>query len=74
MFDFHTYFQISGPRFVLNPIRMFSGSFGGPTLYQNPTFVSPNEVCIFIILFPLNEVWVFSEPHVFASVYITVSM
>ncbi|XP_071152746.1 ribosome biogenesis protein BRX1 homolog [Mytilus galloprovincialis] len=32
-----------GPRFVLNPIRMFSGSFGGPTLYQNPTFVSPNE-------------------------------
>ncbi|XP_052090529.1 ribosome biogenesis protein BRX1 homolog [Mytilus californianus] len=32
-----------GPRFVLNPIRMFSGSFGGPTLYQNPTYVSPNE-------------------------------
>eukprot|EP00794_Sanderia_malayensis_P008171 gene8171-9047_t len=32
-----------GPRFVLNPIRIFSGSFGGPTLYQNPHYVSPNE-------------------------------
>jgi ribosome biogenesis protein BRX1 len=31
-----------GPRFVLNPIRVFSGSFGGPTLYQNPKYVSPN--------------------------------
>jgi ribosome biogenesis protein BRX1 len=34
----------SGPRFVLNPIRIFKGSFGGPTLYQNPKYVSPNEV------------------------------
>lgn len=25
-------------------IRIFGGSFGGPTLYQNSTFVSPNEV------------------------------
>ena len=33
-----------GPRFVLNPIRIFAGSFGGPTLYQNPQFVSPNFV------------------------------
>ncbi|XP_064625233.1 ribosome biogenesis protein BRX1 homolog [Lineus longissimus] len=32
-----------GPRFVLNPIRIFKGSFGGPTLYQNPQYVSPNE-------------------------------
>lgn len=32
-----------GPRMVLNPIRVFGGSFGGPTLYQNPNFVSPNE-------------------------------
>lgn len=31
-----------GPRFVLNPIRMFSGSMGGPTLWQNPQYVSPN--------------------------------
>lgn len=33
-----------GPRFVLNPIRIFRGSFGGQTLYQNPHFVSPNEI------------------------------
>ena len=32
-----------GPRFVLIPIRIFNGSLGGPTLYQNPAFVSPNE-------------------------------
>lgn len=31
-----------GPRFVLNPIRIFQGSFGGPTLYENPHFQSPN--------------------------------
>ncbi|KAJ0398196.1 hypothetical protein ATCC90586_001559 [Pythium insidiosum] len=33
-----------GPRFVLTPIRIFDGSFGGQTLYQNPRYVSPNEV------------------------------
>eukprot|EP00934_Nitzschia_sp_Nitz4_P007908 Nitzschia sp. Nitz4//scaffold112_size70979//26430//27603//NITZ4_005900-RA/size70979-augustus-gene-0.92-mRNA-1//-1//CDS//3329533259//7898//frame0 len=33
-----------GPRFVLNPIRIFRGSFGGQTLFQNPSFVSPNEI------------------------------
>jgi ribosome biogenesis protein BRX1 len=33
-----------GPRFVLDPIRIFRGSFGGQTLYQNPNFVSPNEI------------------------------
>jgi len=32
-----------GPRMVLIPIRIFSGSLGGPTLYQNAGFVSPNE-------------------------------
>ncbi|EDO43936.1 predicted protein, partial [Nematostella vectensis] len=32
-----------GPRFVLNPIRIFEGSFGGPTLYENPYYQSPNE-------------------------------
>ncbi|WWC73756.1 uncharacterized protein I206_107728 [Kwoniella pini CBS 10737] len=30
-----------GPRFVLNPIRIFEGSFGGSTLYSNPEFISP---------------------------------
>ena len=33
-----------GPRFVLDPIRVFRGSFGGQTLFQNADFVSPNEV------------------------------
>ena len=33
-----------GPRFVLDPIRIFRGSFGGQTLYQNPNFISPNQV------------------------------
>lgn len=33
-----------GPRFVLNPIRIFRGSFGGQTLFQNPDFISPNEI------------------------------
>jgi ribosome biogenesis protein BRX1 len=33
-----------GPRFVMNPIRIFGGSFGGQTLYQNEDFVSPNEM------------------------------
>ena len=31
-----------GPRFVLNPIRIFSGSFTGRTLYANPRYESPN--------------------------------
>jgi hypothetical protein len=31
-----------GPRFVLIPIRIFLGSMGGPTLYQNQAFVTPN--------------------------------
>lgn len=28
---------------VLMPIRIFAGALCGATLYQNPTFVSPNE-------------------------------
>ena len=31
-----------GPRFVLTPIRIFAGSFGGQTLYRNDQYVSPN--------------------------------
>ena len=30
-----------GPRFVLTPIRIFEGSFGGPTLFANQEFVTP---------------------------------
>lgn len=33
-----------GPRFCLNPIKIFGGSFGGPTLYENPFYVSPNQI------------------------------
>lgn len=33
-----------GPRMVLNPIRIFSGSFMGATLYENKDYVSPNTV------------------------------
>jgi ribosome biogenesis protein BRX1 len=33
-----------GPRFVLNPIRIFNGSFGGEVLYENPEYVSPNAL------------------------------
>lgn len=32
-----------GPRFTLCPIRVFAGSFGGPTLFENTSYVSPNE-------------------------------
>nr|CAG4651045.1 EOG090X07MB [Simocephalus serrulatus] len=31
-----------GPRFVLNPIKVFEGSFGGETLWENPNYVTPN--------------------------------
>jgi ribosome biogenesis protein BRX1 len=31
-----------GPRFVLIPIRIFNGSLGGATLYQNPSYITPN--------------------------------
>ncbi|KAA8499667.1 Ribosome biogenesis protein BRX1-like [Porphyridium purpureum] len=33
-----------GPRFVLTPIRIFSGSLCGATLWENVEYISPNEV------------------------------
>jgi len=33
-----------GPRFVLDPIRVLSGSFGGPTLYANAFYMSPTAL------------------------------
>ncbi|CAD7687826.1 unnamed protein product [Nyctereutes procyonoides] len=33
---------VIGPRFVLNLIKIFQGSFGGQTLYENPHYQSPN--------------------------------
>uniref|UniRef100_A0A1B0DL96 Ribosome biogenesis protein BRX1 homolog n=1 Tax=Phlebotomus papatasi TaxID=29031 RepID=A0A1B0DL96_PHLPP len=29
------------PRFVLNPVKIFEGSFGGEALWENPDYVSP---------------------------------
>ena len=33
-----------GPRFVLNPVKIFGGSFGGETLWDNSHYVSPAKV------------------------------
>lgn len=33
-----------GPRFVLTPIVVLEGSFGGPVIYENREYVSPNQV------------------------------
>lgn len=33
-----------GPRFVLQPVRIFAGSMGGATLWANPEYVTPNQV------------------------------
>lgn len=33
-----------GPRLVLTPIVILEGSFGGPVIYENKQFISPNQV------------------------------
>lgn len=33
-----------GPRFVLTPIVILEGSFGGPVIYENKEYVSSNQV------------------------------
>lgn len=33
-----------GPRLVLTPIVILEGSFGGPVIYENKEFISPNQV------------------------------
>ena len=33
-----------GPRFVLTPIVILESSFGGPVIYENKEFVSPNQL------------------------------
>ncbi len=35
--------RCAGPRFTLNPIRVFAGSFGGPTLFLNSQYMAPHE-------------------------------
>ena len=32
-----------GPRFVLNPQRVYSGLLGGKTLWANPEYVTPSK-------------------------------
>ncbi|XP_050023521.1 ribosome biogenesis protein BRX1 homolog [Dermacentor andersoni] len=32
-----------GPRFVLNPIKVFESSFGGTVIYSNPNYVTPSQ-------------------------------
>ncbi len=34
----------AGPRLAMNPNKIFAGSFGGATLFENPNYVSPNAV------------------------------
>ncbi|KAL8727138.1 MAG: hypothetical protein Q9166_006234 [cf. Caloplaca sp. 2 TL-2023] len=33
-----------GPRFILTPIIILESSFGGPVIYENKEFVSPNQI------------------------------
>lgn len=33
-----------GPRFILTPIVILESSFGGPVIYENKQFVSPNQI------------------------------
>ena len=33
-----------GPRFVLNVMKIFQGSFSGSLIYENPDFVAPAEI------------------------------
>jgi len=33
-----------GPRFIMNPIKIFSGSFTGAPLYTNANFISPTQL------------------------------
>jgi ribosome biogenesis protein BRX1 len=33
-----------GPRFVLDPVRFFSGSFSGQTIYANPNYSTPTAL------------------------------
>lgn len=40
-----------GPRFVLTPIRIFEGSFGGPTVFSNPGKLVLSRVKFLLIHF-----------------------
>ncbi|KAL5121743.1 Ribosome biogenesis protein brx1 [Pleosporales sp. CAS-2024a] len=42
--EFHVSLVEIGPRFVLTPIVIQESSFGGPIIYENKEFVSPNQI------------------------------
>lgn len=42
--DFDVSLVEIGPRFVLTPIVIQESSFGGPIIYENKEFVSPNQI------------------------------
>ncbi|CAG9819413.1 unnamed protein product [Phaedon cochleariae] len=44
-----------GPRFVLNPVKIFSGSFGGVPLWSNPSYVSPAKYQLQVRLAAKNK-------------------
>ncbi|KAG5897476.1 hypothetical protein JTB14_031102 [Gonioctena quinquepunctata] len=44
-----------GPRFVLNPVKIFSGSFGGVALWENPLYVSPAKYHLQVRLAAKNK-------------------
>lgn len=35
-----------GPRFVMKIVRIHSGSFSGPIIYENPNYENPSLVCL----------------------------
>ncbi|CAG8619173.1 13361_t:CDS:2 [Funneliformis caledonium] len=44
-----------GPRFVLNVIRIFEGSFCGASIYANPEFITPNQKLCSIVMFAFDN-------------------
>lgn len=45
-----------GPRFVLTPIRIFEGAFGGVTVYSNPgSLFHPNLTMSFLRGIPMLQ-------------------
>ena len=43
-----------GPRFVLTPIRIFEGAFGGATVYSNPGACHFPSPCLIAPLFHIS--------------------
>ena len=39
---------------MLNLIKIFEGSFGGATLYENPDYITPNAVSDFFYTYILS--------------------